>query len=81
MDACTDAARHVQDVLNRNFGIDPKSVPMDTPLHRLRMDSLALEELRVIIKDRLDVDLDDVHLTSRHTVAQLIDLVCIKADL
>ncbi|MGW6289857.1 phosphopantetheine-binding protein [Streptomyces sp. NPDC055107] len=81
MDACTDAAQHIQDVLNRNFGIDPKSVPVDTPLDRLRIDSLALEELRVIIEDRLDVDLDDVHLTSRHTIAQLIDLVCIKVSL
>ncbi|HWU11553.1 MAG TPA: acyl carrier protein [Streptomyces sp.] len=79
MDACVDAARHVQDVLMQHFGINPQSVPADTPLHQLRMDSLALEELRVIIEERMAIDLDDVHLTSRHTVAQLIDLVGIKA--
>ncbi|MET9518044.1 acyl carrier protein [Streptomyces sp. NPDC002994] len=74
-----DAAQHVRDVLTGNFGIDPQSVPADTALHELRLDSLALEELRVILEERMAVDLDDVHLTSRHTVAQLVDLVSIKA--
>ncbi|MCX4681756.1 MULTISPECIES: acyl carrier protein [unclassified Streptomyces] len=75
------AAQHVRDVLTQNFGVDSQAVPADTPLHQLRLDSLALEELRVIIEDRMGIDLDDVHLTSRHTVAQLIDLVGLKAAL
>ncbi|MBK3606812.1 acyl carrier protein, partial [Streptomyces sp. MBT54] len=41
----------------------------------LRLDSLALEELRLHIEDRLDVDLEDVALTSRDTVGRLVEAV------
>ncbi|KPC60753.1 acyl carrier protein [Streptomyces chattanoogensis] len=47
----------------------------ETPLRNLRMDSLALEELRVLIEDRLDIDLDEVALTSRDTVGALVAAV------
>ena len=37
--------------------------------------ALALEELRVLIEDRLDIDLDEVALTSRDTVGALVSAV------
>ncbi|HBF81673.1 MAG TPA: acyl carrier protein, partial [Streptomyces sp.] len=49
------------------------------PLRQLRLDSLALEELRLLIEDRLDVDLEDVVLSSRDTLGQLVAAVHSKA--
>nr|MYU47484.1 acyl carrier protein [Streptomyces sp. SID7803] len=68
-------ADEISTLLTANFGTDPPVAirPPDVPLRQLRLDSLALEELRLLIEDRLDVDLDDVQLTSRDTVGQLVD--------
>ncbi|WP_243789341.1 acyl carrier protein [Saccharopolyspora gloriosae] len=62
-------------LLKEKFGVDPHSVRPEVPLHQLGMDSLALEELRLLIEDRLDLDLEDAELTSRATVEQLLALV------
>ncbi|WP_440581884.1 hypothetical protein [Streptomyces flavofungini] len=48
----------------------------EVPLHRVHIDSLALEELRLVLEDALRVDLDEVHLTSRDTVGHLVAVVC-----
>jgi acyl carrier protein len=39
------------------------------------MDSLALEELRVLLEERLRIDLEDIQLTTRETVGQLTTVV------
>ncbi|MFJ6750268.1 MULTISPECIES: acyl carrier protein [unclassified Streptomyces] len=65
----------VNDLLVRQFGVAEAEIRYETPLRNLRMDSLALEELRVLIEDRLDVDLEEVPLTSRDTVGTLVSAV------
>jgi acyl carrier protein len=74
-----NATQHVHEVLRQNFGVDAQAVPADTTLHRLRLDSLALEEFRMIIEVRLAIDLDEVEITSRDTVAYLVDVVNARA--
>ncbi|MDK0523032.1 acyl carrier protein [Streptomyces sp. ML-6] len=68
-------AEEINDLLVANFGTDPLAIHPEVSLRHLRLDSLALEELRLLIEDRLGVDLDDVHLTSRDTVGRLVDAV------
>ncbi|MEV4052949.1 phosphopantetheine-binding protein [Amycolatopsis sp. NPDC049688] len=62
-------------LLHRNFGVEPEETRSGASLHELGMDSLALEELRVLLEERLGIDLEDVRLTSRETVAQLATAV------
>ncbi|MGW0559857.1 acyl carrier protein [Streptomyces sp. NPDC003016] len=59
----------------QEFGVDPAAVRPEIPLYELRMDSLALEEFRVIIEGRMKIDLEDASLTSRNTVGELVALV------
>ncbi|MFJ6609423.1 acyl carrier protein [Streptomyces sp. NPDC091289] len=68
-------SEEISALLVAKFGTDPEAIRPDVPLHRLRLDSLALEELRLHIEERLDVDLEDVALTSRDTVGRLIETV------
>lgn len=70
-----DVAKQVDEMLVRGFGVEPGPYCADTPLHRLRLDSLALEELRVRLEERFDVDLGDVELSSRNTYGQLLTAV------
>ncbi|NEE17050.1 acyl carrier protein, partial [Streptomyces sp. SID7499] len=48
-------SEEISTLLVTKFGTDPGAIRPDVPLHRLRLDSLALEELRLLIEDRLDV--------------------------
>ena len=66
-------------LLVTKFGTDPLAIRPEVPLRQLRLDSLALEELRLLIEDRMDIDLEDVALTSRDTVGQLVAAVQGKA--
>ncbi|MFE0187785.1 acyl carrier protein [Streptomyces sp. NPDC059008] len=70
-----NAAEVVNSLLVQRFGIPAARLNAETPLRNLRMDSLALEELRVMIEEQLDIDLDDVALTPRNTVGQLVAAV------
>ncbi|MEV7711292.1 acyl carrier protein [Streptomyces sp. NPDC088270] len=72
-------AEEINTLLVANFGTDPLAIRPEVSLRHLRLDSLALEELRLLIEDRMGVDLDDVQLTSRDTVGQLVDAVRRKA--
>ncbi|EST25039.1 hypothetical protein N566_24695 [Streptomycetaceae bacterium MP113-05] len=65
----------VRCLLTDKFGVDASDIESHVPLRRLRMDSLALEELRLLVEERLDVDLDAVELTSRDTVGHLLGAV------
>ncbi|ANZ14601.1 acyl carrier protein [Streptomyces noursei] len=67
-----NAAEVVNTLLEERFGVARGEVTAQTPLRHLRLDSLALEELRVLIEERLDIDLEEVSLTSRDTVGQLV---------
>jgi acyl carrier protein len=62
-------------LLTQNFGIESADVRPDAALRELGMDSLALEELRVLLEEHLHIDLEDVQLTSRETVGQLATAV------
>lgn len=73
-----DAAEHVTALVTRMFRLAPESLDPDIPLHRMHIDSLALEELRLVLEDELHVDLEDVHLTSRDTLNHLLTAVCEK---
>ncbi|MEU8684337.1 acyl carrier protein [Streptomyces sp. NPDC048611] len=70
-----NAAEVVNTLLVQRFGVSPADITDETALRSLRLDSLALEELRVLIEERLDIDLDEVALTPRNTVGQLVAAV------
>lgn len=70
-----DVTEHISTLLTDAFGVDPYAIGDDVPLRRLRMDSLALEELRLLLEDGLDIDLDDVQLSSRDTFGALVTAV------
>ncbi|MFD5731605.1 acyl carrier protein [Streptomyces sp. 2333.5] len=70
-----NAAEVVTTMLVQRFGVSSGDITDGTPLRSLRLDSLALEELRVLIEERLDIDLDEVTLTPRNTVGQLVAAV------
>jgi acyl carrier protein len=74
-----DVAGRITALLGRMYRLAPAAVVLDAPLYQLHIDSLALEELRLVLEDELHIDLEDVHLTSRNTVQQLLDIVCAKA--
>ncbi|WP_307671587.1 acyl carrier protein [Streptomyces sp. V2I9] len=76
----TGTSAEIRTLLVTKFGTDPDAIRPDVPLHRLRLDSLALEELRLHIEDRLDVDLEDTALTSRDTVGRLVEVVHAKVS-
>ncbi|MEW1657250.1 MULTISPECIES: phosphopantetheine-binding protein [unclassified Streptomyces] len=67
-----NTAEVVNDLLEQRFGVARAEATADTALRSLRLDSLALEELRVLIEERLDIDLEEVSLTPRDTVGQLV---------
>ncbi|MEB3960871.1 phosphopantetheine-binding protein [Streptomyces kunmingensis] len=66
-------------LLTDMFRIPAQTVQPDVPLYQLRIDSLALEEVRLALEDELNVDLEDVPLTSRDTVGRLVAAVSEKA--
>ncbi|MFE0380333.1 acyl carrier protein [Streptomyces inhibens] len=70
-----NAAEVVNALLVQRFGVALADVTDETPLRTLRIDSLALEELRVLIEDQLDIDLEEVPLTPRDTVGRLVAAV------
>ncbi len=72
MPSATDA---VSTLMVQKFGVDPAAVRPEIPLYELRMDSLALEEFRILIEEQLEIDLEDAALTSRNTVGELAELV------
>ncbi|MFF9350044.1 phosphopantetheine-binding protein [Streptomyces sp. NPDC014734] len=72
-------AEEINTLLVANFGTDPRAIRPEMALRQLSLDSLALEELRLLIEERLGIDLDDVPLTSRDTVAELVAVVHRKA--
>jgi acyl carrier protein len=72
-------SEEISALLVTRFGTDPEAIRPDVPLRQLRLDSLALEELRLHIEDRMDIDLEDVILSSRDTYGHLLAAVCSKA--
>ncbi|GAA2926173.1 MULTISPECIES: acyl carrier protein [Streptomycetaceae] len=72
-------SEEISALLVTRFGTDPQAIGPEVPLRQLRLDSLALEELRLLIEDRMDIDLEDVVLSSRDTVGHLVAAVCSKA--
>ncbi|MFJ4841828.1 acyl carrier protein [Streptomyces sp. NPDC088746] len=72
-------SEEISALLVTRFGTDPDAIRPEVPLRQLRLDSLALEELRLLIEDRMDIDLEDVVLSSRDTVESLVAAVRTKA--
>ncbi|WP_279626751.1 acyl carrier protein [Streptomyces flavidovirens] len=72
MASATDA---VSTLMVQKFGVEPAAVRPEIPLYELRMDSLALEEFRILIEEQLEIDLEDAALTSRNTVGELVEVV------
>jgi acyl carrier protein len=77
-DSRVTVTEEIAALLIRNFGVEPGDVRPEASLRELGMDSLALEELRVLLEERLGIDLEDVQLTSRETVDQLATVVDAK---
>ncbi|ALV31274.1 acyl carrier protein [Streptomyces sp. CdTB01] len=74
-----EVTERVTELLRKNFGVRLDAVSSDAPLHSLRIDSLALEELRLLIEDACEIDLSDTVLSSRDTVDTLLTAVRQKA--
>ncbi|MFD4949092.1 acyl carrier protein [Streptomyces sp. NPDC058239] len=72
-------AEEINILLVANFGTGPLAIRPEVSLRRLRLDSPALDELRLLVEDRMGVDPDDVQPTSRDTVEELVDAVHRKA--
>ncbi|MEU8710154.1 acyl carrier protein [Streptomyces sp. NPDC048565] len=72
-------SEEISALLVTRFGTDPEAIRPEVPLRQLRLDSLALEELRLLIEDRMDIDLGDVVLSSRDTVGNLVTAVRARA--
>jgi acyl carrier protein len=72
-------SEEISALLVNRFGTDPDAIRPEVPLRQLRLDSLALEELRLLIEDRMDIDLEDVVLSSRDTLGSLVAAVRTKA--
>ncbi|MFG2286005.1 acyl carrier protein [Streptomyces sp. NPDC048595] len=70
-----DIAEQIRTLLTAKFGVDPLSVTPEAPLRKLGVDSLALEELRLLIEDGLQIDLADVELTPRDNFGRLLAAV------
>lgn len=68
-------AEQISALLVAEFGTDPVDIRPEVPLYLLRLDSLALEEVRLLVEDRMDIDLDDAVLTSRDTFERLVEVV------
>jgi acyl carrier protein len=77
-DSRVTVTEEIAALLVRNFGVEPGDVRPEASLRELGMDSLALEELRVLLEERLGIDLEDVQLTSRETMDQLAAVVDAK---
>ncbi|WP_410631173.1 phosphopantetheine-binding protein [Amycolatopsis sp. cmx-4-83] len=69
------ATQEIAALLNLNFGVAPADIRSDAALRDLGLDSLALEELRVLLEERLRIDLEDIQLTSQETLEQLTTVV------
>nr|WP_055566937.1 phosphopantetheine-binding protein [Streptomyces atriruber] len=74
-----EATDRVTVLLKKNFGVRLDDVSPDAPLYQLSIDSLALEELLLLIEDECAIDMADMTLTSRDTVAALMSVVRQKA--
>ncbi|MEV1026013.1 phosphopantetheine-binding protein [Streptomyces sp. NPDC050264] len=70
-----EATERVTVLLDKNFGVRLDNVSPDSPLYKLSIDSLALEELLLLIEDECAIDLADTTLTSRDTVEALMNIV------
>jgi acyl carrier protein len=66
---------HLGTLLTRDFGVPQSAVVPDVTLEDLRLDSLALEELRFLAEERFDIDLTDAAMTPRSTVRELTTLI------
>ncbi|MEU7198113.1 acyl carrier protein [Streptomyces xinghaiensis] len=67
--------QQVRDLLVHEFGVDPAEVKEGASLEGLGIDSLALEELRVVAQDHFRTDLENARISKRDTVGALIRLV------
>ncbi|MFF4603280.1 acyl carrier protein [Streptomyces sp. NPDC001339] len=72
-----NAAEVVNALPAQRFGAPSGDVTDETPLRGPRTGSLALEELRVLMEDRGDIDHgpEDVPLTAGDTVGRLVAAV------
>ncbi|MFK4064456.1 phosphopantetheine-binding protein [Streptomyces sp. NPDC029674] len=74
-----EVTERVTILLRQKFGVRLDAVSPDAPLYQLSIDSLALEELLLLIEDECGVDLADLTLNSRDTVGTLLSAVRQKA--
>ncbi len=62
-------------LLTEELGVPRGALAPDVSLETLRLDSLALEELRFLAEERFDIDLADAAMTPRSTVSDLVSLI------
>ncbi|MCB5910175.1 phosphopantetheine-binding protein [Streptomyces pinistramenti] len=70
-----DITQQVSTLLTTKMGVPQQAVSPESPLRDLGVDSLALEELRLLIEEDLDVDLESAVLTPQNSVGELLAAV------
>ncbi|MFI7099849.1 phosphopantetheine-binding protein [Streptomyces sp. NPDC050161] len=70
-----DITQQVSTLLTTKMGVPRQAVSPEAALRDLGVDSLALEELRLLIEENLDVDLENAVLTPRNNVGELLAAV------
>jgi acyl carrier protein len=62
-------------LLTNDLGVPGNALVPHVSLEELRLDSLALEELRFLAEERFDIDLTDAPMSPRHTLGDLVRLI------
>ncbi|MGG2464422.1 acyl carrier protein [Streptomyces sp. RGM 3693] len=70
-----DVTEQVSELIAKNFGASIQEVRPEVTLRKVGVDSMALEELRVLLENHLKIDLNDVELTPNHTIESLLAAV------
>lgn len=63
----------IQEILNENLDIDPKTVAADSTFESLGIDSLDMVELVCEIENRFDIELGEAE--GLDTVGKLVDYI------
>ncbi|MFF2808808.1 acyl carrier protein [Streptomyces sp. NPDC058000] len=70
-----DVMEQVSELISTNFGASRQEITPEATLRSVGVDSMALEELRVMLEKSLQIDLDEVELTPDHSIQSLLSTV------
>ncbi|NXY93599.1 acyl carrier protein [Streptomyces sp. BR123] len=71
----TAVPRTLAHILSSRFGVPEEEITADATLRGLDLDSLAIAELSLVLRDDLGVPCTDDEMRPQHTVGQLVQLL------